>query len=135
MNTVQEDTSAQTNPLLANQAPQSVREYLSGSLRRIRGGDIGILPIIIGMIVIAIIFQRTNSNFLTPRNLVNLIVQMAAITSIAYGIVFILLLGEIDLSVSYVSAVGGVGMALLLRPPPGWPAWIPAMPWFVAIPL
>jgi D-xylose transport system permease protein len=135
MNTVQEDTSAQTNPLLANQAPQSVREYLSGSLRRIRGGDIGILPIIIGMIVIAIIFQRTNSNFLTPRNLVNLIVQMAAITSIAYGIVFILLLGEIDLSVSYVSAVGGVGVALLLHPPPGWPAWIPAMPWFVAIPL
>jgi len=135
MNTVQNDTSAPQNPLLASQAPQSVSDYLSSSLRRIRGGDIGALPIIIGLIVIAIIFQSANSNYLTPRNLVNLIVQMAAITSIAYGIVFILILGEIDLSVSFVSAVGGVGMALLLRPPPGWPAWIPAMPWFVAIPL
>ena len=135
MNTIQNESGAPQNPLLASQAPQSVNEYLSGSLRRIRGGDIGVLPIVIGMIIIAIIFQSANSNFLTPRNLVNLIVQMAAITSIAYGIVFILLLGEIDLSVSFVSAVGGVGMALLLRPPPNWPAWIPAMPWFVAIPL
>ncbi|MBA3874067.1 MAG: ABC transporter permease [Anaerolineae bacterium] len=135
MTTVQEDTSAQTNPLLASQTPQSVGEYLNGAVRRFRGGDIGILPIVIGMVIIAIIFQSANSNFLTPRNLVNLIVQMAAITSIAYGVVFILILGEIDLSVSFVSAVGGVGMALLLRPPPGWPAWIPAMPWFVAIPI
>ncbi len=135
MNTVQNDAGAPQNPLLASQAPQSVSDYLRGYLRRIRGGDIGALPIIIGLIIIAIIFQSANSNYLTARNLVNLIVQMAAITSIAYGVVFILLLGEIDLSVSFVSAVGGVGMALLLQPPPGWPAWITAMPWFVAIPL
>jgi len=135
MSTIQNDSSAPQNPLLASQAPQSVNDYLRGSLRRIRGGDIGALPIIIGLVIIAIIFQTANSNYLTPRNLVNLIVQMAAITSIAYGVVFILILGEIDLSVSFVSAVGGVGMALLLRPPPGWPAWIPAMPWFVAMPL
>ncbi len=135
MSLIQENSGAASNPLLASQAPQSVREYLSASLRRIRGGDIGALPIIVGLFIIAIIFQTANSNFLTPRNLVNLIVQMAAITSIAYGIVFILILGEIDLSVSFVSAVGGVGMALLLRPPPTWPAWIPAMPWFVAIPI
>lgn len=135
MNTSQKDTGAAQNPLLASQAPQSVSEYLSTSMRRIRGGDIGSLPIIIGLVIIAIIFQTANSNFLTPRNLVNLIVQMAAITSIAYGVVYVLLLGEIDLSISFVSAVGGVGMALLLAPPTNWPAWIPAMPWFVAIPL
>lgn len=135
MSTVQNEAGAPQNPLLASQTPQTVNDYLRGSLRRIRGGDIGALPIIIGLIIIAIIFQSANANYLTPRNLVNLIVQMAAITSIAYGVVFILLLGEIDLSVSFVSAVGGVGVALLLRPPPGWPAWIPAMPWFVAIPL
>ncbi len=135
MSTLQNDTGASQNPLLASQAPQSVSEYLRGSLRRIRGGDIGALPIIIGLVIIAIIFQSANSNYLTPRNLVNLIVQMAAITSIAYGVVFILILGEIDLSVSFVSAVGGVGMALLLQPPPTWPAWIQAVPWFVAIPL
>lgn len=135
MNTVQEDANVQKNPLLASQTPQTVSEYINGSLRRIRGGDIGALPIIIGLIIIAIIFQSANSNYLTPRNLVNLIVQMAAITSIAYGVVYILLLGEIDLSVSFVSAVAGVGVALLLHPPPGWPAWVPAMPWFIAIPL
>ncbi|MBI1281084.1 MAG: ABC transporter permease [Anaerolineaceae bacterium] len=135
MSTVQDNSGAANNPLLASQAPQTVNDYLRGYMRRIRGGDIGALPIIIGLVIIAIIFQTANSNYLTPRNLVNLIVQMAAITSMAYGVVYILLLGEIDLSISYVSAVGGVGMALLLRPPPGWPEWIPAMPWFVAIPL
>jgi D-xylose transport system permease protein len=49
---------------------------------------------------------------------------MAAVATIAIGIVFVLLIGEIDLSVAFVSAVGGVVMTLLLRPgDPGWPWW------------
>jgi len=92
-------------------------------MRRVRSGDLGSLPIILGVIVIAIIFQTQNHNFLTARNFVNLILQMAAITSIAYGVVYVLLLGEIDLSVAYVSAVAGVGMTLLMRPPSPWPWW------------
>ena len=133
MTTVPETTPTSDNPLLANQAPQSAADYLRGAIRRIRGGDIGSLPIIVGVIIIAIIFQRTNSNFLTPRNLVNLVVQMAGITAIAYGVVYVLILGEIDLSISYVSGVCAVTMVLLLHPPPEWPKWIPAMPWFLAI--
>lgn len=85
----------------------SVMEYVQGYVRRIRAGDLGPLPIIIGLIVIAIIFQSLNSNYLTPRNFVNLIRQMADITTIAFGVVFVLLIGEIDLSISYVSAVAG----------------------------
>ena len=86
-------------------------------------------PIIVGMIIIAIIFQRANSNFLTPRNFVNLILQMAGTTMIAYGVVFVLLLGEIDLSIGYVSAVCGVTVAMLLRDPAaGWQ-------WYTAIPV
>jgi D-xylose transport system permease protein len=96
---------------------QSLGDYVNSYLRRLRSGDIGSLPIILGLIVITIIFQSLNENFLTPRNFVNLIVQMAGITVIAIGVVFVLLLGEIDLSIGYVSAVAAVMVALLLRGP------------------
>jgi D-xylose transport system permease protein len=82
----------------------------------VKAGDLGSLPIVIGLILIAIVFQTQNSNFLTAGNFVNLIVQAAAITTIAMGIVFVLLLGEIDLSVGYVSGVAGVIVALLTFP-------------------
>jgi D-xylose transport system permease protein len=95
-------------------------ESLGGYFKRwwagVRAGDLGSLPIIIGLIVIAVIFQSQNDRFLTAGNFVNLIVQMAAITVIGMGIVFILLLGEIDLSVGYVSGVAGVATALLMIP-------------------
>ena len=66
-----------------------------------------------------------DDTFLTERNFTNLLLQMAAIATIAIGVVFVLLIGEIDLSVAYVSAVGGVVMTLLLRPDdPGWPWWL-----------
>ena len=73
----------------------------------VKAGDLGSLPIIVGLIIIAIVFQTQNSNFLTAGNFVNLIVQAAAYALIGMGIVFVLLLGEIDLSVGYVSGVGG----------------------------
>jgi D-xylose transport system permease protein len=82
----------------------------------VRAGDLGSLPIIVGLILIAVIFQSQNDRFLTAGNFVNLIVQMAAITVIGMGIVFVLLLGEIDLSVGYVSGVAGVTTALLMIP-------------------
>jgi D-xylose transport system permease protein len=103
------------NPLLASQQKQSLADYFRAYVQRLSSGDLGSLPIIIGLIVIAIIFQNQNSNFLTPRNFVNLILQMSGVTMIAYGVVFVLLLGEIDLSIGYVSAVGGVSVAILLQ--------------------
>ncbi|MDX1993969.1 MAG: ABC transporter permease [bacterium] len=123
------------NPLRASQAPQSAQDYVTGYLRRLRGGDLGSLPIIIGLILIGLFFQSQNDNFFVPRNLVNLVVQMTGITIIAYGVVYVLLLGEIDLSISYVSAVAAVLMVLLLNPPAQWPDWVPALPWFVAVAL
>ena len=80
----------------------------------VKSGELGSLPIIIGLILIAIVFQSQNDRFLTAGNFVNLIVQSAAFTTIAMGIVFVLLLGEIDLSVGYVSGVAGV-VATVLR--------------------
>lgn len=98
---------------------QSLGDYAQTYGRRLRSGDLGAIPIILGLILITIIFQSLNENFLTPRNFVNLIVQMAGITVIAIGVVFVLLLGEIDLSIGYVSAVAAVMTALLLRGPTG----------------
>lgn len=82
----------------------------------VRAGDLGVLPIIIGLLIIVVVFQSQNSQFLTSGNFVNLIVQLAATAVIGMGIVFILLLGEIDLSVGYVAGVAGVAGALLLLP-------------------
>jgi D-xylose transport system permease protein len=97
-------------------AGESLTDYARRWWAGVRTGDLGSLPIIVGLILIAIIFQTQNDRFLTSGNFVNLIVQMAAITVIGMGIVFVLLLGEIDLSVGYVSGVAGVATALLMTP-------------------
>ncbi len=129
MSTAESPTPVQNALLAAQQQGSSPSDLARGYLRRLASGDIGSLPIIIGMILIAVIFQSANSNFLTPRNFVNLITQMAGTTMIAYGVVFVLLLGEIDLSIGYVSAVCGVTVAMLLRnPAAGWQ-------WYTAIPV
>jgi D-xylose transport system permease protein len=95
---------------------ESLRDFAQRWWAGVRSGELGSLPIIVGLFLIAIIFQSQNDRFLTAGNFVNLIVQMAAITIIGMGIVFVLLLGEIDLSVGYVSGVAGVTTALLMIP-------------------
>lgn len=82
----------------------------------VRSGELGSLPIIVGLLIICIVFQSQNDRFLTSGNFVNLMVQGAAYATIAMGIVFVLLLGEIDLSIGYVSGVAGVICTLLLLP-------------------
>ncbi|MEY2442860.1 MAG: D-xylose transport system permease protein [bacterium] len=82
----------------------------------VRGGELGSLPIILGLLIICVVFQVQNDRFLTAGNFVNLMVQGAAYALVAMGIVFVLLLGEIDLSVGFVSGVAGVITALLLLP-------------------
>ncbi len=114
---VEQGTSSEPqSALLASQNPQSTGEYFTTFFKRLRAGDLGSLPIIFGFLVICVIFQAGNDNFLTPHNLVNLIVQSAGITAIAYGVTFVLLLGEIDLSVAYVGGVSSVLMTLMLVP-------------------
>jgi D-xylose transport system permease protein len=113
----QNPPAAPENALLASQSSKTVGEYMAAYFQRLRAGDLGTLPIVFGLIVIAIIFQSQNANFLTPNNFVNLILQVAGYATIAYGVVFVLLLGEIDLSVGSVSGVVAVATALLVRPP------------------
>jgi D-xylose transport system permease protein len=94
--------------------PAGLGDYARRWWTDVKQGELGSLPIIFGLIVIAIVFQTQNSNFLTAGNFVNLIVQSAPFAVLAMGVVFVLLLGEIDLSVGFVSGVAGVMTALLL---------------------
>jgi D-xylose transport system permease protein len=101
----------------------SLSDYLRGSYLRIRGGESGVLPVVAGIILISALFQTLNSNFLTAGNLVNLLIQGAAYMLLAMGEVYPLLLGEIDLSIGYVSGIGGIITAELVKQQYGWPWW------------
>ena len=79
----------------------------------VKAGEVGSLPIIVGLLLITIFFQTKNSNFLTAGNFGNLIGQLAPTATIAFGVVFVLLLGEIDLSIGYLSGIAGVVVAEL----------------------
>ncbi len=116
------------------QAPeQSLSAYMREWWQGVKYGELGSLPLIVGLGIIVVTFGLLDDTFLTERNFTNLLLQTAAIATIAIGVVFVLLIGEIDLSVAFVSAVGGVVMTLLLRPEdPGWPWWL-AIPAALAI--
>jgi D-xylose transport system permease protein len=107
-----------TEPPIPSEGP--ARDTVSAYARRwwvdVKSGELGSLPIVVGLIIIAIVFQTQNDRFLTAGNFVNLIVQTAPYAVIAMGVTFALLLGEIDLSIGFVSGVGGVMVALLLAP-------------------
>ena len=84
--------------------------------QRARSGEIGSAPIILAIVLIGVFFQTKNSNFLSATNFNNLLVQMAGTTAIAYGVVFVLLIGEIDLSVGFVGGLAGITVAELQLP-------------------
>lgn len=90
------------------------RGALAGYRRRIASGDVGQLPVVVGLVVIWTVFSlASGGTFLTPFNLTNLALQSAAVGTIAIGVVFVLLLGEIDLTVGIVSGLAAGVMAVL----------------------
>jgi D-xylose transport system permease protein len=86
-------------------------------------GESGAISVITGLIVIGIIFQSLNGHFLSPVNLTDLLVQGAVFMLLGMSEVFALLLGDIDLSVGFVSGIGGVITAELLIGSRNWPWW------------
>jgi D-xylose transport system permease protein len=80
--------------------------------------------VIAGLLLVSILFQSLNGNFLTAGNLVNLLVQAAVFSILAMGQVFALLLGEIDLSIGFVAGLSAVIMAERIQPTVGWPWWL-----------
>jgi D-xylose transport system permease protein len=81
------------------------------ALGNLKSGNLGVLPVVLGEILIVTYFSFTAANFFTAGNFVNVILQMAGVTMIAFGVVFVLLLGEIDLSIGYLSGIAAVTAA------------------------
>jgi len=92
---------------------------------RVKAGDIGSLPAVLGLIVLCLVFGSLSSVFLTPGNFANLITQAAAVIVIAMGLIFVLLLGEIDLSAGYTAGVTGAVLVILITNQ--------GQPWYVAL--
>lgn len=82
------------------------------------------MPVVIGLVVIAVAFQVANSHFLTALNLVNLLEQGSIFMLLALGAIFVLVIGEIDLSVGYVAGLGGVIAGKMLTGAHPWPTWL-----------
>jgi D-xylose transport system permease protein len=99
------------------------KSWLQGYQHRIAGGELGFVPALIGLIAIWIVCQSLNSRFLSARNLSNLGVDIVGTGLIAAGIVFVLLIGEIDLSVGSVSGLGAALFAVL-NVQHGMPEWL-----------
>lgn len=91
--------------------------------RRVRAGELGSLPVVLVLATVWIIFQSLNDNFLSPRNLSNLSVDIVGTGLIAVGIVFVLLLGELDLSVGSISGLAAAVFAVL-NVNNGVPEWL-----------
>src|SRR6202046_1840920 len=119
--TAAQDAAADVPPELI---AQSLGEYLRAWWARVRSGNSGVLPVVLGIVVVAVGFQIANSKFLSAENLVNLFEQSTVYMLLAMAEIFALLLGEIDLSVGLVMGLGSVVVAELVQPSgANWPWW------------
>jgi len=123
-------TSAQTSPdeiaavIQERGLRGSIRTLTRLGLQRVRQGELGPLPVILGLIVIALYFgSQTSWVFLNARNMSNLVLQIAAIGAVAIGIVLVLLLGEIDLSVGSIAGLTSAILGVLIVYH-DWPWWL-----------
>jgi D-xylose transport system permease protein len=94
--------------------PKNIQEAFLAYRQKVRGGDVGALPAVAGVIVLLIIFYNANHLFLSKPNFANFLTQAAPYAILAMGTIFVLLLGEIDLSIGTASGVAAVTMALSL---------------------
>ena len=110
-----------------NLASQEVtlKTVLSDYVAKIKAGDIGALPAFLGLVSLGLVFTFSSQYFLTARNMANLLTQAAPVIVIAMGLVFVLLLGEIDLSAGFASGVCGAAMVLLINDH--------KFPWYLAL--
>lgn len=104
----------------------SVRDAIADYIARVRGGDVGALPAVLGLVVLTIVFTILRpSTFTNSFNFANLIHQSAALIVLAMGLIFVLLLGEIDLSAGYTAGTAAAVMGIQLTRD--------GHPWYVAV--
>jgi D-xylose transport system permease protein len=110
---------------------ESLKGAASNYLSRVKSGDIGSLPAVLGLVALIAVFGVMSEFFLTNRNFANLLTQAAPVMVIAMGLVFVLLLGEIDLAAGYASGVCGAVLVLLVTNH-GW-SWYTALGASIAV--
>ena len=113
---------------LQEESPESLSALTRQRWEALKAGDVGSLPVLVFMVAIVIFFTLKVSVFFSAVNFDNLLVQMTQVTVIAIGVVFVLLIGEIDLSIGYLSGLSAVVLAELQLPGSGHD-----YPWWVAI--
>lgn len=113
-----------TTEVPVSQEP-SLKSALSDYVSRVKSGDIGALPAVLGLVALCAIFAAISEFFFTSRNFANLLTQAAPVIVIAMGLVFVLLLGEIDLSAGYAAGVTGAILVILISNH--------NVPWFLAL--
>jgi D-xylose transport system permease protein len=107
-------------PLEEEQLPTGLRGAWERTKLNVRTGNLGAVPLIVGEVAVVIAFGLTATNFFTSTNFVNLITQTAGTCMLAYGVVFVLLLGEIDLSIGFLAGIGALVVAELQLPGSSW---------------
>jgi D-xylose transport system permease protein len=124
------DPTASAEAAIVNVPPelvaQSLGEWFRAWMARLRAGQSGVLPVVLGLVLISIVFTAISPNylFLSAVNLVNLFQQSAVFMVLAMAEIFVLLLGEIDLSTGFTAGVGGVIAVQLVQPvTTRWPWW------------
>jgi D-xylose transport system permease protein len=113
---------AETDFTIDAHSDATFAEAVRGYARRVRGGDMGSLPAILGLVVLFVVFGLANERFLSALNLANLVTQAGSICVLAMGLVFVLLLGDIDLSAGVAGGVSACVMALTVVNLQ-WPWW------------
>jgi D-xylose transport system permease protein len=116
--------SAETDEIVAQDEPESrepveglaaLSAYTRGHIARVRGGELGSIPAVVGLIVIAVVFAAVHPGFLSAYNIEALVIQAAPIIVMAMGLIFVLLLGEIDLSAGTTGGLCSAIMAVLMQ--------------------
>jgi D-xylose transport system permease protein len=106
-------------PLEEEQLPGGIAGLYARAWLNLRTGNLGPFPIIVGLVVVILLFKFTATNFFTAVNMTNLINESAGTAMLAFGVVFVLLLGEIDLSIGYLAGIGALVVAELQLPGSG----------------
>jgi D-xylose transport system permease protein len=120
------DVRLTTDDGVVHEGDQSISEALSGYLDKIRGGQLGSLPAILGLIVLIAIFGALQRQvFLTSFNFANLLTQSSMVIVLAMGLIFVLLLGEIDLSAGFTAGTTAAVLAVCLTQK--------GLPWYIAV--
>jgi D-xylose transport system permease protein len=113
-------TMTSSSPAAVTVAKPTTASHLRNYLGRVRGGDIGSLPAVLGLAALCLVFSIARPAFFSAGNFANLFTQGAQITLIAMGLIFVLLLGEIDLSAGFASGVCAAVLAVVVTDR-GWP--------------